>query len=154
MLRPASKKHIRTISVSRVRVFTSRPSFPSLKLKRSHRMYYFVFVKCQSGSNVWATCPRWWCPYLLCWSFSPTCRVHWRKPRPASTRCLRWGFGRAHWPGCPLSAYTVRPAASHGSLGTAALHSVGPWKTQRNIQGSAADGCLGVLVHTVSSFYS
>lgn len=35
MLRPASKKHIRTISVSLVLVLASRPSFPSRKLKNN-----------------------------------------------------------------------------------------------------------------------
>lgn len=119
MLRPASKKHILTISVSRVRVFTSRPSFPSLKLERSNRRNYLSLknVKVDVMCNLDLLDDL--C-HFLCWSFSPTCRVRWRKPQPANTRCLEWGFGRARWPSCPLSSDTACPAASHGSLRTAA----------------------------------
>lgn len=61
MLLPASKKHIRTISVSRVRVFTSRPSFPSRKLKKQLQHISLVCENCHSGSSVWLRYLRWYC---------------------------------------------------------------------------------------------
>lgn len=56
MLRPASKKHIRTISVSLIRVFTSRPSFPSLKLKSRQKGFW-----CWSSADMEPACvsPGW-----------------------------------------------------------------------------------------------
>lgn len=50
ILRPASKKHIRTMSVSRVLVFASRLALPSLKLKTIHKACFIK--KYQNGIHM------------------------------------------------------------------------------------------------------
>ena len=55
MLRPASKKHTRTISINLIRVFASKPSFPSLMLITGHRMYS-LFLEYITYRDIWSTC--------------------------------------------------------------------------------------------------
>lgn len=124
ILRPASKKHIWTISVSRVLVFASRPARPSLKLKT-------VWAFCYKNITEEVVC------ILICCFV--TSRSHWRKPQPASTGCLKWGSERAQRWGCPQCADRERPAASHESLETAALQIFEPW----NITTSISVGLTG-----------
>lgn len=50
MLRPASKKHIRTMSLIRAWVLASRPAFPSLQLKPRNAHHYLCMCQCVANT--------------------------------------------------------------------------------------------------------